>query len=500
MSSKPKFDPSQPFDVAETVKPKFDPGKPFESAGGDESDGLLKTVSDVGDYIDSYVQAPIRSAVGAAQSGEDPIAAYRKQFGEDPSSSPSFKQIAQKAGVTDRPVSSFIPGAYDEGPGSKQDFWSLKLKKGGILDPSISGAAGLALDVTADPTNLIPAGKIVEGARGLLKSGAESQALKTTGAMLKDYRKILGKKKAGEIGRVMLDESVDIPKAEGLVQKEGLLKAGDTYEDVAKKSDLLKKQTGQKIGEIYSNVEKTINDPALFSKLSEPDQLKLIETSINPKELASEMKDKFKVFFKGKALGSEQTARLEKVLADLEEKGSHMTLPEAIEYKNSVDALVNHSKVTKDLPAYQQKLNDLARTLQEKITNHVDAVSQIIGGKDGKELKRLNSLYGNTAEISKISADRVSREEAKSMMGLINTGVGATGAVVGAASAQNPEDAISRGLMGAGAGVVSKYARKYGGGVSARALDAAAKSIPSLGLIKPALKTSQVTSVQNRKK
>jgi hypothetical protein len=103
-------------------------------------------------------------------------------------------------------------------------------KTGAILGPAIqAGAEGLSA--------------VGRGLKGL----AERRAFKGGGAMLKDYRKAMGrggKERVQELGREMLDS--------------GLSRPGDTYDDIAEKSGLLKKDVGAKIGEIYDTVNEQV--------------------------------------------------------------------------------------------------------------------------------------------------------------------------------------------------------------------------------------------------
>lgn len=135
--------------------------------------GLLGAASAAGKFVDSYTGAPARAAIGAAQDGENPFKAGWAQFGEDPEKAPTGKQIAQKAGVPDANISQYVPSLYSD-TGKE---W-LKFKRGGFMDPTLSGAAGLGIDVVADPT--IAAGPALKGAsRGaeLIGKGAKAIGL-----------------------------------------------------------------------------------------------------------------------------------------------------------------------------------------------------------------------------------------------------------------------------------------------------------------------------------
>lgn len=189
--SKPKFDPNKPFEAAD--KPKFDPNKPFEAPGGEEQGleenstsllgaagkGLLGVAGAVGSFVDRFTGAPTRAGIGAIQDGKGimgAIPAATEQFGADPELAPTGKQIAQKAGVPDTALSEKMPYMYSE------DGHGLTMKKGGMLDPTASGAAGLVVDVAADPTNIIPGRAIVgAGGKGLLKGAKLAEEIPVIG-------------------------------------------------------------------------------------------------------------------------------------------------------------------------------------------------------------------------------------------------------------------------------------------------------------------------------
>lgn len=116
---------------------------------------IENVVVPVGQAIDRFTGAPSRAAVGAAQDGKNPVSAFAEQFGEDPEKAPTGKDLARKMGFSGNEndaLSSVLPSLYS----ATGDEW-LKLKKGGVLDPTPAGAAGLALDVATDWTNLVPA-------------------------------------------------------------------------------------------------------------------------------------------------------------------------------------------------------------------------------------------------------------------------------------------------------------------------------------------------------
>lgn len=126
--------------------------------------------------IDSYSGAPTRAALDAAVSGNNPIPAFANQFGEDPSNAPTGQSIARKIGIPDRPIF----------PGNVAGFG---IAKGGDAmsapdtskNPTMSGVAGLGIDMAADPINYLPVGKLAEAGIGGIAKVAD-KATEAAGA------------------------------------------------------------------------------------------------------------------------------------------------------------------------------------------------------------------------------------------------------------------------------------------------------------------------------
>lgn len=169
-----------------------------QKTGVKEEPGLLSQVGDkaleyavkAGRFVDRYTGAPVRSGIGAAQEGENPISAAFHQFGDDPSLAPTGKDIVKKAGITDdtTKLSDKLPFLYSdkEGTSYKEDS-PFKLRKGGILDPTAAGAAGLGVDIASDPLNFIPLGAAAKAAG---KVGLEAGGMAAKG-LLKGSGKVV---------------------------------------------------------------------------------------------------------------------------------------------------------------------------------------------------------------------------------------------------------------------------------------------------------------------
>lgn len=168
----------------------------------------------VGEKIDQYTGAPTRAAISAGIDGENPVSAFSKQFGENPNLAPTGKQIAQKVGVPDTKLSDVAPGMFTTDD-KEAEGW-LKFKKGGAADVSGSGVAGLAIDVLADPSNIVGAG----AAKGVAQAG------------LAGAKTAAGATKAAVASSRAAGVASDILKGAGEIAKTGAVKAGNALTGV----------------------------------------------------------------------------------------------------------------------------------------------------------------------------------------------------------------------------------------------------------------------------
>lgn len=264
-----------------------------------------------------------------------------------------------------------------------------------------------------------------------LKTAASGKAIKASGGMLKDYRRLMGKNRVEEVGEFAL--------------KKGFVSPGDTFEDVALKTKQALGETGEKIGEIYSQTKPVIqNKESLVTELTK---------AIN-KETPKIGRDAY--------LGK-MKATIEEIVNDADVlTGNPQKINEVI---RSLDDRINWQKSAKDLPENQAGFLALRRALRNKVNDIVESTGQT-------ELKNLNKDFQNLSELNKISSDRVARESANAMFGLRDTGIGiGTGVLAGMANQDvTPEGLAKAGLLGLGAAAASKGARLYGNPALARGM------------------------------
>lgn len=184
----------------------------------EKKSGVMDKVIAAGKFIDSYTAAPARAAISAVQNDENPLKAFGSQFGENSDNAPTGKQIAQKAGVSNKSLSDVAPKMFTDNPDEAASGWRDFLNpisnkpflKGGAADISASGAAGLGIDLLADPTNIIPVGSIVKaGAKGL---GAGAKGLAKSASVAADFasqgaKKIPGAQTIGTVVDIAKDSA-----------------------------------------------------------------------------------------------------------------------------------------------------------------------------------------------------------------------------------------------------------------------------------------------------
>lgn len=167
----PTLDRSQKVQLLKQAGPGF-----LESVGNSAKflgEGALKTVATVGEAIDRFTGAPVRKTIGELQEGKsflDSAVAGLRQVGAPTSQAPTGKDIAAKAGFSTVPA--------NEAPNQREfisPFTGMPIKSSNI---SPAGAAGLAVDVLADPTNIIGIGTAAKlatkGAKGTAKLAVKS--------------------------------------------------------------------------------------------------------------------------------------------------------------------------------------------------------------------------------------------------------------------------------------------------------------------------------------
>lgn len=282
--------------------------------------------------------------------------------------------------------------------------------------------AATGLVVQGGLEGLKGAGEAVKSAGKNIKTYSQNKTLKASGAMLKDFRKAVGKKKVAELGQAAIDEK--------------LVNIGDDVADIAKNAEKAMKDSGNKIGDIYNKADK-------ITTLSKGDFKKLNDEYLNE---ASER-------LQGTIDGEEIAGKLEKVLETV--RSGDTSFGALRKLRASIDKKINYAKETKDLPEYQEELVHLRNKIQDLVKSKIgNSNSQL-----SKELARENKRFSNISEIAKMSKDKMAREEANAAFGLRERMSGGAGAIVGGVVGGGIPGAIAGGAAGA---ITTKVARQYG--------------------------------------
>lgn len=304
---------------------------------------------------------------------------------------------------------------------------------------------------------------------------AETKALKSAGAMKKDFKSALEKGRVKDLGRTLLDESVDLtdPKTgEAVTQK--LLQAGDTFEDIAKKTQALKDQSGKKIASIYKTIQTHLDDPALA------------KMRINPKDMAEDLRSKLQAEFGDSVDGPEVMEKVGKYVDRIWGKGDQIDLGSLLKVKNEFDAKINYAKRAQELPEIQKAYLLIRNHIRDTMNGLVTDVGGLIGGKMGEELLRANKLYGNATQLADMATAKMAGENANRMFGLTDTIAGTAGAGAGAMIGHDVggvKGGIEGAVLGAGAALANKVGRTYGNPIMASGANAMSQGIQRTGLV-----------------
>lgn len=305
------------------------------------------------------------------------------------------------------------------------------------------------------------ASKFLRGAAGAsesLKSLAETQAVKASGADLKNFRALEGKDRTHDLGRYLLDR--------------GIMQTGDTVESVAQKAEAHNKQAGVLLDDIYNQTAKALRDPEIAAKMPGFNPVKDKDAILS--EVAKEL---------GNATGKKQA--VEKVGSYLdqlaEDHGDVVLSPRiANDVKSEIDKTINYLRnpLTKE-PAGESAYRATRGVLAKKIEASVDFLGKSSGDDDlASRLKSANHEYGFSKQASNMATDRVQRDNANRLFSLTDSVAGAAGGAAGTAAGAvlggDYKHAGGAGLAGAALGAVTHHVGKqFGNSVMASGLDAA---------------------------
>lgn len=284
-------------------------------------------------------------------------------------------------------------------------------------------------------------GEAIPKIGGKLKAFAQEKAVKSSGAMLKDFRRIFGKDRVGELGDAMFEH--------------GLVKPGFTFSDVADKSSQIKQRAGQQIGAIYSELtDRIAANPKKMGELLEFEPKRVIDRlfqSVSDPKVAPNLDRKA------------YSDTMSKYIDEIASSGKLHDIRYLNDVIGEVSDKVNWSKRVHDLAPAEQGFVALRTELRKMVNEAADKVGNALSldKVSSDVLKRLNKTYGSMAEISTMAKDRVARNAANRFFSPSDYGAGGVGMAVGAMTGNSPEEKIKNAAMGAGLGVANRAARLY---------------------------------------
>lgn len=499
--NKPKFNPNLPFEIVDEkpLKPKFDPNKPFEVVEGNRDitttkpeafiQGLGQGVSlgylpQIQAATEPYIQKaldffggddsekklieqgfkirnlPEKSYVerrdeairqSEKMSKEQPVASIAGQIaGTIPSAIGATGLF--KAGVTSlgkigqaAKVGALIGAARN--PSDKEGEVNPFQVKERAINALKDAATGAVLQGGIEGVGKI--GKMLKNSPDTIGKWSQLKSLKASGAMLKDFRKQFGNKRAYELGQAIIDN--------------GLVSVGDDIAEVAAKAEGLKNISGQKIGQIYSQADDAAE--TIMNSESAAKKIALQDSAIDLDKFSKNFLYKVQEKYTGKAGGE---TVVNKLASELEQIGlnGEASLSKIKELRSSIDDLINYSKSNLELKPVQSELLNLRNELQNKVRSRLAAIDKINGTKLAKDFAIENKNFSNIAEVARMAQDKAARESSNAAFGLrerISGGIGTgLGASIGS-SIGGPAGAAIGGVVGGGLGAIStKVARKYG--------------------------------------
>lgn len=436
--------------------------KKFLDIGGTVGKAALQGAANVGEKIDRYTGAPIRSAVGALQEGQGlggAASAYGKQFGAPSAQAPTGEQLMQKAGVSDKSFSV---------PLIKNPWGQTEQEK--YIQTSPAELTGTAAQIALDPTTYIApealvggASKAAEASSGVAPKVAEYLAKQ---AELRSAKAMTGQNVGAirRMAKVTGRGAMDVERAEQNLRNVGRAglesnEAGSPIVGWASKSSEMAPAAagkaefyGKKIGEVGAAVDATHPEGAVDFK-SIADKITDYAATIPETETGKRIQN-----------------RLLEEAANFEKKGK-TTFADAQAYKNQFqykpqdqDALISNQDVTNKVRSIITKEMD---NTAETVAKNPSAPAEV--GKYGE----YKQGYGAMKNAAEATSEQAKRELARGFISPSSTGTGLAAAMIYGGT--HGGAGMGTVLAGATAAAANKLARERGSAFAARSMDALSK-------------------------
>lgn len=196
----------------------------------------LGLVNSATNKLYSYTGAPAMSAIAEEEKnglGGHPISAFMNQFGKDPSTAPSGKDILSGAGINlpEKEIPNFPSPA-------------VALAKGLGYHPTYNDVAGGLVEAAVNPLNFIPG----VGEAKLAAEGAEGAS--NLGSMAK----YAGKKAVAATGATAREAAEFAPEAGQELLKQKIVRFGNSQGRVSEKLDKALEKSGKAVGGIVDDL------------------------------------------------------------------------------------------------------------------------------------------------------------------------------------------------------------------------------------------------------
>lgn len=293
-------------------------GRALDYAGGVARVGLANSpAASMADMLQAYLRKkPLLNQpgdIGRALVGKAPRSA----------------EYMDRAGIPEgASVSDLVPGAFTEEPG-----FTMKAKKGGMLDPSMRGAVGGVADMALDPLSYLGISELAKGggylaklanglrrvasplgtSEGALANAADKAAVRHLRPTPK-VAQVMGPDRLKDIGREAIDS--------------GAIKFGQKADSTAARLGDLKDESGSLIGDIVNASDATTHPHVVAAKFDRDVIDPLRGTSENT-ELVKSLEAKRDAFLEKYGLEPMSASQIEAEKRAVQDNVNYLTDPKS---------------------------------------------------------------------------------------------------------------------------------------------------------------------------
>lgn len=336
----------------------------------------------------------------------------------------------------------------------------------GIIDPlqtsaRISNAEKGALigGVAGGVTQGVAKGiKAVASAPQGLESAANAQAIKASGAMLKDFRALEGNDRTQALGSFALDK--------------GIVQAGDTVQDVAQKAEAVRQDAGTRLDKIYGDAQTQIDKQGGSISGFNPTQDK--------STILSQVKDSL-----GNAVGKKAALNQVSDYLDqlIEDHGDQILSPKtANDIEGEVSQKIKWARNPQNPePTTESAFKELRSVISDKVDNQIQALGEQSGNPQiADQLAAANRDYGFSKQLGDMANDKINRILTNNRWTLTDRIAGGAGGVAGGmVGGMYGNDWRSEGagtlIGGLGGALANHLGGQYGNAALAAGLNAASR-------------------------